>query len=187
MIIIGIIGPKRAGKDTIAKHIARKYNGKNHSHSEILYRILEIMHLEPSRENAIRLVQLRKVFGENILVQALNTKIERDHAELEAITGIRFQNEFDNIRSYPQNKIIFVDAPLETRFRWQHEDGEKSDDETMSFVEFIEMEKRETEIHIKELGKQADYHIENNGTQAQLFEQVDKIMAEVLKEYGKTN
>ena len=180
MMIIGIIGPKGTGKDTLANYLADKYEGQQHAHSEILYQILQILHLPSTRDNAIKLVKLRNIFGKNALIDALNKRIERDHAELEFITGIRFENEYNNIRSYPTNKIIYISAPVELRFQWQQKRNQRADDASMSFVEFIELEKRETEIYIKELGNKADYKIENIGSEAELFAAGDKIMQQIL-------
>lgn len=180
MLIIGIIGPKASGKETIAQYIAKKYAGKFHSHSEILTDVLDVLGLEHSRENEDKLFSLRQTFGPTVLTNALNKKIRAENAALQVVTGIRFQSELENIRSYPNNKVIFVDAPLELRYARQKSRVQKADDQTMTFERFEQQEHHETQLHIAELGKQADFHILNDEDQANLDAQIDDIMKKIL-------
>jgi dephospho-CoA kinase len=46
----------------------------------------------------------------------------------------------------------------------------------MSFEQFKDQEKELTEVGIPELGKQADFKIENTGTPEDLFKKVDEII-----------
>ena len=178
MLVIGIVGPKAAGKDTAARYIAKKCAGKSHSHSEILNQILAILNLPNSRENAIKLVALRQKFGPEVLTKALNKKINDEQAQVEVITGIRFDSELANIRSYPNNKIIYIDSPSELRHERQLKRQERFDD-TISYEEFIKIEKKETEVHIKELGEKADFKIENVGTEQEFLAKLDAIIKEL--------
>ncbi|GAC1412613.1 MAG: hypothetical protein NVSMB66_2110 [Candidatus Doudnabacteria bacterium] len=180
MVIIGIIGSKASGKDTIAKYISDKHKGAHHSHSEILDDVLTLLHLPNSRENAIKLVALRTTFGENVLVNALNKKIKSKDVSVAVITGIRFLNEFENIRSYPSSKIISVSADVTKRFERQHQRHEKADDQTIDLEKFLALEQASTEKNIEELSKKADFHIENNGTEAELFVKVDAILQGII-------
>ncbi len=177
MTFIGIVGPKGAGKDTIAVYLKDHYGAKIHSHSEILDDILNVLYLPNTRDNAISLVELRKIFGDNYLVNALNHKIEADQGDLKVLTGIRFKNEYDNARNYPNSKIIYVDAPIELRYKYISGRRQRVDDNKTSFEHFQALEKRETEIYIKDLGTQADFKIQNDQTLQYLYGEVDKIMA----------
>jgi dephospho-CoA kinase len=179
MKIIGITGPKIAGKETVARYIAERYNAAAHSHSEILYDILKVLELAGSRENAIRLVALRQTFGDDVLINALNKRITAEISEIVVVTGIRFQNELDNIRSYSQNTVISVNASLESRFLWQQRRFEKADDGSLNFDEFKALHQRVTELHVSELMPQADYHIENDGTLEDLYEKIDAVMENI--------
>jgi len=172
-MVIGIVGPKSAGKDTAAQYIAKKYGGIEHSHSEILDDVLTVLSLPNSRENTMKLVVFRDKFGENVLINALNKKIKNDDAQLEVITGIRFQNELDNIRSYPKNIVIFMDADLKVRYERQLQRFQRSDDKTMSYEDFVALEQRRTEKDISDLGAQADIKIFHNGTSEELYPKID--------------
>jgi dephospho-CoA kinase len=179
MKIIGIIGPRLAGKETVAKYIAEKYNAAVHSHSEILDDILKLLELPISRENEIRLVALRATFGDDVLINALNKRVRSEISGIVVITSARFQNELDNIRNYPQNIVISVDASLETRYLWQQSRGEKVGDIGMSFEDFTALDHRVTEQNISKLMTTADYHIENDGMLEDLFAKVDEIMKNI--------
>lgn len=180
MLVIGIVASKASGKETVARYIAAKYGGNHHSHSEILDDILDILGIAKSRDNEMKLVILRKTFGPNVLTKALNKKINQEAAPVQVVTGIRFQSELDNIRSYPQSKIIYLQAPVEKRYEWQIARAEKADDVGMSFGVFKELDQRETEKDICQLGETADYNISNDGDKEQLFARIDAIMKEII-------
>ncbi len=179
MFVIGVIGPKASGKETIAKYIADKFGGNLHSHSEILTDVLDVLGIEHSRENEMKLVAFRKHFGPNILTNALNKKIKEENSKLQVVTGIRFQSELDNIRSYPNNKLIYIDAPIELRYERQKQRTQKADDQTMSFERFKEIENFETEVGIRALGEQVDFKVFNDGDQEKLDQQLDGIMKQI--------
>lgn len=179
MTIIGIIGPKAAGKDTIANYILARHPGGSHRFAEILDDILISLSLPITRENEVKLVHLRDVFGPNTLPKALAKKISAENNDLVLITGIRFQNELDFIRSYPSNKVIYVDSDLKNRYERQITRRQKADD-MISYEKFIETERARTEVEIEPLKAQADFVVENNGSQEQLYEQVDRILQGIL-------
>ncbi len=177
MIVIGLVGPKRSGKDTVAEYIVQKYGAKSHAHSEIYNEILRLLKISNTRMNIIKLVGLRDVFGSNVLIHALNKKIQEDKAELEVVTGIRFENELENIKTYPQSILIYIDAPVEQRYERQLLEKQYQGDSTMSFEEFKEIEaKQPTETHIAELKKKCEYILLNDKGREELFEQVDNIL-----------
>jgi dephospho-CoA kinase len=174
MKIIGIIGAKIAGKETAARYLATTYIGKHIAHSSILFEITSIMHVPATRDNVIKLAGLRKIFGESVLTNALNHKITEMNATLVIVTGVRFQNELDNIRSYADHLIVAITAPLEVRYERQAHRAARIDDKTMTFQEFAELEGRETEIGITDLIKQADVTIDNSGTLSEFHAKLDE-------------
>lgn len=182
-MIIGIIGPKLAGKDTAARYYATQYGAATHAHSDILYQILCVLDVPASRDNAIKLSALREVFGSDVLIGALNKRIADEAQPLTVVTGVRFQNELDNIRSYPDHALIYVTAPIELRYAWQQDRAERMDDIGMSFAEFEALESRNTEVAIRELGEQADYHIRNVGTIEDFQAKCDEIIADLKSKY----
>ncbi len=181
MKVIGIIGPKAAGKETVAKYLHRKLGGAVYTHSQILDQVLDVLKIPKTRDNEIKLVNLRKIFGPRVLPDALNKKIRDDAPKYAFVTGIRFTSEYENIRSFEKNKIIYVDAPMEARYQRHLERKEKADDSSISFVKFSEMENAETEIYIRELGVQADFRIDNSGLLEDLYKKIDNIIEEICR------
>jgi dephospho-CoA kinase len=184
MFVIGIIGSKGAGKDTLAEHLSKVFRAGHHSHSEIYHDILKILKLPESRMNLIRLVELRKVFGENVLINALNKKLKENKKEIQIVTGIRFQNELDNVRTFEKNFAIYIDAPIEKRFERMKQRGKYNDD-SAGYDEFVKVESAETEIHIPELGKQADFKLSNDDDLQSMYTKAEEAINSYLEKNGK--
>ena len=181
-MIIGLVGEKLAGKDTVADYMAEKYNASHFRFSHILDAILEELNLEISRKNEIDLgLGLREVFGEHVLINALEPRVKRSMAGYRVVNGIRM-DELDIVKTWGA-KIIYITAPIETRFeRYKNRRGGKSgktDDAQMDFEHFKEHETCRTELEIPELGKQADFRIDNTGSLGELYKKVDEIISKL--------
>lgn len=114
-MIIGLVGEKFAGKDTAANYLVSKYNAGHFRFSHILDAILEELNLEISRKNEVSLgLALRKVFGEHVLVDALEQRVRRSISGYPVVNGIRM-DELPVVKSWGA-KIIYITAPVETRF-----------------------------------------------------------------------
>ena len=150
-----------------------KYAANHFRFTHILDEILDELNLPISRKNEIDLgLGLRKIFGEHVLVNALE-KRAHEASQTIVINGIRM-DEMEIIKGWGA-KIIYVTAPPETRFERYQNRKEKTDDAVMNFQEFKEQENG-TELHIPELGKQADYKIENTGSLDDLYKKVEDII-----------
>jgi hypothetical protein len=125
-------------------------------------------------------VELRKIFGDDVLINALNSKLMKENRQLQVVTGIRFDNELANVKKLGQSLIIFVDAPIEKRYQWQKDRKQYEGDEDMSFDEFSRIEQEETEIHIRALGEAADHQIYNDSDLKALYTKVDEIIKPFL-------
>jgi dephospho-CoA kinase len=174
-MIIGLVGEKLAGKDTVANYLASKYNADHFRFTHILDAVLEELNLEISRKNEIDLgLSLRKVFGEHVLVNALEQRVKRSISGYRVVNGIRM-DELSVVKSWGA-KIIYITAPADIRFQRYMLRREKADDAVMNFEQFKQQETGPTELQIPQLGKQADYKIENIGTMDGLYKKVDDII-----------
>lgn len=180
MKVIGIIGQKAAGKTTIADYIAHKTNATVHSYAEILDDVLNILHLPITNINEIKLVGLRDVFGENTLPRALRKKINDENSPLVIVTSIRFQSELNDVRAYSGSKLIYVESDIQVRFKRMRKRNQKADDMSISFEQFISLEADSTEKYIKKLGEESDFKVVNNGSEQELFTQVDAILQQII-------
>lgn len=174
-LIIGLVGEKLAGKDTTANYLVQKYGADHFRFTHILDAVLEDLDMPISRQNEINLgLGLRKVFGEHALVNALEKRVKKSWAKLIVVNGIRM-DEMDVVKSWGA-KIIYITAPIEVRFKRYQTRREKTDDATMDFEQFAEQEKGPTEQRIPELGKKADFKIENIGSLEELYKKADEII-----------
>ena len=173
-MIIGLVGEKLAGKDVVANYLVGKYNAGHFRFTHILDAILEELNLEISRKNEIDLgLGLRKVFGEHVLINALEQRVKRSLSSYRIVNGIRM-DEMDVVKGWGA-KIIYITAPVKDRFDRYMLRREKADDAIMNFEQFEKQEKEPTELAIPELGKKADFRIDNNGSLEELYKKVDDI------------
>jgi dephospho-CoA kinase len=174
-MIIGLVGEKLAGKDTAANYLVSKYNASHFRFTHILDAILEELNLPVSRKNEIDLgLNLRKVFGDHILINALEQRIKKSMSGYKVVNGIRM-DEMEVVKNWGA-KIIYITAPVELRFKRYNERHEKADDAEMDFEDFKKQDLSITEAAIPELGKKADFKIENVGTVEELQAKLDAII-----------
>lgn len=179
-MIIGITGTIGGGKGTAAKYFEAK--GFRHlSVSEFLAAELSRRGKAASRvarrelgneyrkEGGSALVEAvlaeANPFKENIVIESLHTE-----AEVKYVQGLN-------------GKVISIDAPLEKRFeRIQGRSGEK---DAVSHEEFVAEQDRQmasdnpNENNLRAAMEVADYRLENAGSEEELFEKLDAILAEL--------
>jgi dephospho-CoA kinase len=115
-MIIGLVGEKLAGKDTVAKYLEEKYGAGHFRFTHILDAILEELDLPLSRQNEIDVgMGMRKTFGEHVLVNALAQRVKKSLSSFKVVNGIRM-DEMDIVKSWGA-KIIYITAPIEIRFQ----------------------------------------------------------------------
>lgn len=157
-------------------YLAFRYKADCFRFSHILDEILNILNLHVSRENEVNLgLGLRKIFGSHVLVEALHQRVLKSKNKLVVVNGIRM-DEFDIIETWPDVSIIYITAPIEERFSRYVKRHEKTDDGLMDFAQFKEQDSGPTELVIPELGKKADFRIDNIGTKEDLYKKVDEII-----------
>lgn len=182
-MIIGLVGEKLAGKDTVANYLVQKYDAGHFRFTHILDAILEELDLPLSRVNEIDLgLALRKVFGEHVLINALEKRVKKSLSGFNVINGIRM-DEMEVVKQWGA-KIIYITAPLEQRFDRYLKRKEKADDGQMTIEQFKVQESGPTEQRIPELGLNADYRIDNIGSLEELYKKIDTIIKPLLKSHG---
>jgi dephospho-CoA kinase len=179
--IIALTGEKLSGKDAAADYLEKKYGAFHARHSHILDEILRMLDLPVSRRNEIDLAMgLRRAFGTGIVGRGLRKRVleMEDKFPFVLMNGVRFKEEADDVRSLG-GKMIYITAPEDVRYKRYLARKEKADDAIQSLEEFRQQEKEPTEAGISELGRQADFKIENAGSLEDLHEQADKIITAI--------
>jgi dephospho-CoA kinase len=111
-------------------------------------------------------------------VEALHQRLLKSKSETIVVNGIRM-DEFDIIKIWPNASIIYITAPAQERFSRYLSRHEKADDGLMDFSQFNEQDTTPTELAIPELGKKADFRIDNIGTKEELYKKVDEIVSKI--------
>jgi len=166
-IVIGLVGPIKAGKTLTAEYFKQYHDAVVYRFSRILSDVLNILCLPLSRENLQDLaIILRKRFGSNILVPALKQKIRLPDVSVVVVDGIRVWEEAQMVRDLG-GFLIYITASDEVRFK-RLQSAEKFGEELQTYEQFLESQQKETELLIAEIGQSADHIIDNSGSMNQL-------------------
>lgn len=173
--VIGITGSFCSGKDTIADYLVSK-GWPNFSLSDEIREVLKKENIEPIRNNLIKKGNdLRQEFGNQVLAERTFKKIK----ENSIITSIRNLGEIEFLKNKTNFYLIFVDAPIEERYKRAKKRQKETD-----FVTFEEFKKQELSEKSKEKNKQqldlcknqADFIIVNDSDTDSLYKKTDDII-----------
>jgi len=180
-LVIGLSGKIGSGKGTVAEHICEKYGAEQFLFSKILADILDRVYLPKTRKNLQKLGKvLRSEFGKGVIVEAFEKDISGSKTEIKIVDGIRYANEVLMLRKNENNILIYVTAPLETRYERCLKRSEKGED-MVTFEEFRRADVRATESELGQIKNRADYVVDNLGSIQDLKEKIDEIMSKTLK------
>lgn len=176
--IIGLVGESGSGKDTVAKYLAEKYGAKLMRFADPIKETLSIYFEQSSREDQQWMyLKLKERFGSDVLGKAIRKRVEKENGTI-VINGLRMPDDYDFVRSFENNYILYVTADQKLRWRRTAGRDEKADDNG-TLEKFQEMERVETEVHIPEIGAKADFKIMNEKDLEFLLKSVDEIMAKI--------
>lgn len=181
-LILGITGEMGSGKGTIAKHIMQQHKGTSHRFSTILRDVLDRLYLDQSRENIqILSMILRKNYSEDILAKSMYHDVENDEHDIVVVDGVRRMADIVFLKELPHFKLIYVEADMQNRYERIVKRGENTDDACKTFEEFKAEHDADSEIQIRDLKNYANHVIDNDKAYADLYKQVDEIIAENIK------
>ncbi len=183
-VIIGLIGEKGSGKGTVSEYLIEKYGAVHFGTSKILRRTLEDLHLPVTRDNLVKLaLVLKEGYGPSVIIDSLIQDMEKSDADVIIADGIRMHGDVEPFQNkYGENFCLaYVTADLRLRFERTKIRKEKEGEENATFEEFLEEEGKLTEISIHEIGRKADFKMNNNGTAEELKKQTDEMMDKILK------
>ncbi len=183
-IVIGLIGEKGAGKGTVSDYLKEKYNAVHYGTSKILRRTLEDIHVPVTRDNLVKLaLVLKEGYGPSIIIDSLIKDMEKNGSNVIIADGIRMHGDVEPFRKkYGKNfYLVYVTADLKLRYERTKARKEKEGEDKTTFEQFLEEEGKLTEVSIHEIGKQAEFKLNNNGTSEDLKNQVDEMMKKIMK------
>ena len=175
--IIGIAGPIAAGKGTIAKYFEEK-GAEVVRFSQPLFAAVDALALPLDREHLSRLSNIVRVeFGQDVLAKALAAKVTKSEANLVVVDGIRRPGDVQAFAMMEGFVFVYVDAPIELRHSRMQKRGEKADDATKSFDEFVQDHEYEAEKLVTTLKESASVVIDNSGDVEALKSELEKLIA----------
>jgi dephospho-CoA kinase len=183
-LIIGLIGEKGAGKGTVSDYLLEKYGAVHFGTSKILRRTLEDLHLPVTRDNLVKLaLVLKEGYGPSVIIDSLIQDMEKSDADLIIADGIRMHGDVEPFqKKYQENfYLVYVTADLRLRYERTKARKEKEGEENATLEQFLEEEGKLTEISIHEIGRRAEFKMNNNGTAEELKKQTDEMMDKLLK------
>lgn len=180
MAIIGLTGRIGSGKTTLSTYIQEKYNFQKLSFvDKILIPELQKQKKTVNRKN---LQQIGREFylkyGDVKLTELLLEGI--NPATRWIIDDIRYPTTANFIRAEFPNNFWIIGVKTDVRIRFQRVLA-RGKEGKISYEDFLKMDLAPTEKQIEEVLSQVDYLIENNGSLADLYQQCDKIMKEILQ------
>jgi dephospho-CoA kinase len=179
-LIIGLVGRQGAGKGTTAKFISERYGAVLIKYSDILRAILDILAIDVTRENLVKLSEtLRGSFGEDVFAFAVDKQVRKSGAPLVVVDGIRRVEDVAALESLPHFRLVAVTASARQRFDRMKQRGEKMREQDMTWDEFVMDEIAPTENSISAIAERAWKNIDNSGSPEDLSRQVDAIMTEL--------
>ncbi|MFC2174629.1 AAA family ATPase [archaeon] len=173
-MIIGLTGPARSGKDTVAHYLMKEYGFKQFDfYHDVFLKELEKRGLEPTKDNASKLGdELRKEGGMGVMAKLLFPLID---AEDVVITGFRSPDEVEFFRGKTSHFfLLMTSAPREVRYT-RRDDSDPQDKEGFFGRDERDLKNKGMET----VFMMADYMLDNNGSIEGLHERIDEIMEEI--------
>jgi len=177
-MIIGITGTLGSGKGTVVEYLKTK-GFKHYSVSEFISEEIVRRGLPINRDTMTEIGNdLRKVHGPGyITTELLKRAGETDGSAV--IESIRSVGEVENLKKH--GAVLWaVDADI--RRRYERIAKRKSEKDAVSFERFVADEDRESkgtdpaEMNLPKCIAMADVVLTNNGTQEELFAQVERAL-----------
>jgi len=176
-LVIGIVGPPLAGKETAADAFAELlgrdgFSVSRHRFSDVLRETLDLWGMPHGRDNEQRLAQLMARLAEGTLSRAVEHRIANDAADVGILDGVRWFSDEEMIRSFAKrgikNLLVYVLASPDVRYerlRRRNRAGEAS----VTRAEFDRQMAAENETYIPEIGGRADIKLMNEYADVQDF------------------
>lgn len=189
-LVIGIVGPPLAGKETVADKLEELlerdgHTVSRHRFSDILRETLTLWGIPHGRANEQLLPQVMhapNAFGEGALSYAVKNRLMKDEAEVGILDGARWLEDEKMLRQFPEegisSVIIYVTASPDQRFARLQARNRAGESKTTR-AEFDRQEKAKNEVEIADIGSRADITLANDADNIEIFQK------EVAREYEK--
>lgn len=177
-IVLGLVGKFCSGKGSVAEYLAKNHGFKAASFSDRIREEILSRGQEITREN-LQVVggEMRQEFGPAVLAIKTWEYIQKNGAEKAVVETPRSVEEIEYLKKLPNFFLINVDSDSKVRFERMKKRNRESDPQT--WEDFVSSEQRDLKgdgRSMEECIAMADYHLENNGTQEELHQKIEKLI-----------
>jgi dephospho-CoA kinase len=183
MIILGITGTLGAGKGTIADYLKKKGFGY-YSVREFLTEEIQRRGLPVNRDSMVVVAnELREKHGASYILDTLYKRAAATGRDA-VIESIRTVGEVQALR---KNGMLLLAIDANPHIRYSRVQFRKSETDHISFEEFMAHEQRESESddparqNLRHTVALADFTLNNDGTEEDLYHQVDSVLEKIHK------
>lgn len=181
-VYLGILGEKGGGKGTFTQLLAQVSSHSTISikSSDLLGETLDHWNIPRTRHNLQQLaITMCAAYGEDTLTKAMKERMLKAKEDIVMFEGVRWHSDVEMIKSLPNSFTVYITAPAEVRYQRSKLRKEKVGEDVATFEQFMEEELVATETQIKELGKKADFIIDNSGTEEEYKKKIEEICAKM--------
>ena len=190
-MFLGFTGPNAAGKGEAIKYLVDNKKFTAFSLSDIIRHEAKKRDLEPIRDNLITIGNdLREKEGPSVLARMTAAKIK--NMPQAVVDSIRNPFEVEELKKTLKNFILIgINADPKVRFDRAVKRARPGDPATLDEFKKKEEKENSSDKNAQQLSKcfdMADIKIDNSGTPAQLFAQIDKLLVDLkYKPYVRPN
>lgn len=180
-IILGFVGKKCAGKGFTISYLAEKYAFVTSSLSDRVREEVRRRGLEITRENQQQVAgELRNEFGPLVLAERTWQDVEERDLGRIVIDSIASPAEVEYFKNKPNFHLVALDA--DQRLRYERMVGRGFTGDPITWENFVQMEERENNKDGRNMGEtlsMAEYSIENNGIEEELYQKIDQLLQKI--------
>lgn len=176
--IVGVVGQIGSGKGTFTTFLKAAAAPKSVAYirfSDILVRTLDLWGIPLTRANLQNLaIIMDREYGKGSVTRATEQAIRKESSDIIVVEGVRWKQDVPMISSFEKSLLVYITADPKIRFERIKKrsasgpeglrPGGKVGESDISYQQFEQEEKAGTEIEIPEIGANADFKIENNGS-----------------------
>lgn len=184
-LIIGIAGRAGSGKAVCAAELVRlaalaNISAEKITFSDLLGQTLKEYDVPRTRENLQQLALFIDERRKGGLSYKMRQAIDASLCRLIVVDGLRWEGDFELVKSFEKSLLIHITASQEIRFARLKQRGHKPGEAQMSFEDFARVESVPTETQIEKLAADADVTIVNEGGLEEFANEIDRAWEEKI-------